>query len=115
MSTLDQLFEDIDQETQEKKLQKCINFAHRQKYNYARFKKLIDMNLKFPDNLKWEEDDYIKEYNVFVTKMYQCRWDFNTQQYFNERYNVPVDAFIRVNDDLSVGKKLYTAHGINNQ
>lgn len=115
MSTVDQLFEDIDQETQEKELQKFINFAHRQKYTYNRFKKLIDLNLRFPEGMKWEEDGYIKEYHKFVTKMYQQRWDFNTQRYFTSVYDVPVGTFVRVNEDLSVGKKLYTAHGINNQ
>lgn len=114
MSTLDQLFQDIDQEAQEKELQKFINFAHKQRYKYERFKKLIDVNLKV--NLleeKWEEDDYVKEYHFFVTEMYQHRWKFNTQKYFHSRYNIPFDSFIRVNDDLSVGNKLYT--NANNQ
>lgn len=110
MSTLDQLFQDIDQEAQEEELQRCINFAHKQKYNFSRFKKLIDVNLKLhllEEEARWSEEDYIIEYYAFVTEMYRQRYEFNTQQYFFRKYEVPFDSFIRVNDDLTVGTKLY--------
>lgn len=113
MSTLDQLFEDIDQEAQEKKLQKYINFAHKQKYSYPRFKKLIDLNLRLTEGSKWEEERYIQEYHQFVTRMFEYRWSFNTQKYFNSRYDVPLDSFIPVHEDLTVGKKRYSAHANN--
>ena len=113
MSILDQLFEDIDQEAQERELQKCINFAHKQKYSFNRFKKLIDINLKvnlLDEEARWEEDDYIKEYHSFVTEMYQQRYNFNTKGYFFKKYEIPLESFIRVNDDLTVGTKLYITY-----
>lgn len=91
MSLIDDLLDDIESERQEGILQTYINFAHKQRWGFARFKKLLELNLNLelvPEYKKMDEDDFVKEYHTFAEIMYNDKESFDIKNYLWETYNV---------------------------
>lgn len=106
MNLLDELLDEIEAERQEQILQKHINFAHKQKWNFLRFKKLLRVNLNLeimPDDKQFEEDEFVKEYHKFVEIMHLQKETFTIKNYLRDAYNVDPQNYTPV--DYDAGNK----------
>ena len=99
-SIIDELFDEIDNERTEQILQGHINFAHKNKWGFDKFKILLNVNLnleQLPEDKRWEEDDFVREYHKFVVSMSTNKKTFTIQKYLHEFYNVAFCNFHNIN------------------